>query len=451
MLLLEKVFEIINNSGLDYCIQNKYEIMPEKIPSDIDMMYRNASEADLDKIVQKIAKETELLITQKIVQSHYEFTYILSYPVPNSFFQLQLDFYETVSFGKFWNVVPGKDLLDNKRFYKCFFIPSPYDELRYLWIRRTIKNKIDYSYIEQSKQLIEQIPNYHQHLKENFGNELANIIVEIIKTENLDLFVDKYQLFFNKVMEISKMNINVLFWLKHFLFRISKYYPERVLRMCGMSIALLAPDGAGKSTVIKGISDTCLGSFYGIEHRYFRPRKFKNLGSYNRVNFKGEAVANDDPHGKKLHGVIKSLLRFLFYNLDFLFGYLLDINKLKMQKKLIIFDRYYYDYFVDMERYQYRLPKCFPAIFQFMIPNPDLVLILDAPAEIMYSRKKELPLSELGRQREGYLKLQKKVKHVVVINADQPIKKVIEDATQVIIERQADRIKRILKCEREKH
>lgn len=51
MLLLEKVFQTINESGLDYCIQNKYEMMPEEIPSDIDMMYRNADESFLDQLV----------------------------------------------------------------------------------------------------------------------------------------------------------------------------------------------------------------------------------------------------------------------------------------------------------------------------------------------------------------------------------------------------------------
>lgn len=56
MLLLEKVFQTINESGLDYCIQNKYEMMPEEIPSDIDMMYRNADESFLEQLVIKVAK-----------------------------------------------------------------------------------------------------------------------------------------------------------------------------------------------------------------------------------------------------------------------------------------------------------------------------------------------------------------------------------------------------------
>ena len=71
MLLLEKVFQTINESGLDYCIQNKYEMMPEEIPSDIDMMYRNADESFLDQLVIKVAKETRLLVTQKIVQGSF--------------------------------------------------------------------------------------------------------------------------------------------------------------------------------------------------------------------------------------------------------------------------------------------------------------------------------------------------------------------------------------------
>ena len=70
MMLLEKVFEIINERGLQYCIQNKYEMMPEEIPSDIDMMYKGASEEFLDKIVQKIDRETGLIVTQKICLCH---------------------------------------------------------------------------------------------------------------------------------------------------------------------------------------------------------------------------------------------------------------------------------------------------------------------------------------------------------------------------------------------
>ena len=66
MVLLEKIFDIINRSGLDYCIQNKYEMMPEEIQSDIDMMYRGAGEKDLDARVIRRDQETRRLIKRNI-------------------------------------------------------------------------------------------------------------------------------------------------------------------------------------------------------------------------------------------------------------------------------------------------------------------------------------------------------------------------------------------------
>ena len=153
MVLLEKIFDIINRSGLDYCIQNKYEMMAEEIPSDIDMMYRGAGEKDLDTLVIRIAQETRLLITQKIVQGYYEYTYILSYPAPESRFQLQLDFYRAISRKDFPNVMPAEDMLENKRFYKCFYVPDYFDELKYMFIRRTIKNDMKQEHLEIARNL----------------------------------------------------------------------------------------------------------------------------------------------------------------------------------------------------------------------------------------------------------------------------------------------------------
>ena len=69
MLLLEKVFKVINESGLDYCIQNKYEMMPEEIPSDIDMMYANADERFLDSMIGKKGEwKTKIFHTLYVLQ-----------------------------------------------------------------------------------------------------------------------------------------------------------------------------------------------------------------------------------------------------------------------------------------------------------------------------------------------------------------------------------------------
>ena len=102
--------------------------------------------------------------------------------------------------------------------------------------------------------------------------------------------------------------------------------PKRIFHKCGLSVAFIAPDGAGKSTVINRVKDTVSGSFYGVNLYYMRPHLFKNLGHYNKLNPTEEAATNDNSHGVVCDGVFKSAVRFFFYTLDFQFGTLLKIN-----------------------------------------------------------------------------------------------------------------------------
>lgn len=63
-------------------------------------------------------------------------------------------------------------------------------------------------------------------------------------------------------------------------------------------------------------------------------------------------------------------------------------------KQMIVFDRYYYDYFVDMKRYRYSLPQWFPHLFAWSIPTPDIIFILDGTPEVLYQRKKNCRLTK---------------------------------------------------------
>lgn len=442
MLLLEKVFNIINESGLDYCVQNKYEMMPEEIPSDIDMMYREASERDLDNIVSTVAKETNLLVTQKIVQDYGEYTYILSYPAPTSRFQLQLDFYRVISKGNIHNVLLSDELLDNKRFYKIFYIPGRYEELRYIIVRRTLKKDLTQIDLQKMSYLYE---NDFDSLENDFGKVTTNLIVESIQKNSTDIFYDNYKVFFESIVNLSKKKFGVKSKLNYIMFKLINYPTKRIAHKCGLSIAFLAPDGTGKSTVIEGISKTCSGSFYGVENLYFRPRLFRNLGHYNKINPSEEASTNSNPHGAKLHGKVKSMLRFIFYNFDFLLGTSCLIDRYKIKKKLVIFDRYYYDYYADMQRYQYSISKKWIDIFKFMIPTPDIVFILDAPSKIIHERKMELSIEEIEKQRIAFRRASDKIKNSIIINTNRDVKNVIEDVTKIILNEQAQKTKRIIK------
>lgn len=449
MVLLEKIFDIINGSGLDYCIQNKYEMMPEEIPSDIDMMYRGAGEKDLDALVIRIAQETRLLITQKIVQGYYEYTYILSYPAPESRFQLQLDFYRAISRKDFPNVMPAEDMLENKRFYKCFYVPDYFDELKYMFIRRTIKNDMKQEHLEIARNLYQHSPKiYYERLTAVFGAETAALIVESIDRLDTSIFEKNRERFRKSVKAISDRNCRSgKFQYLYKKFQISEVIPKRIIRKCGMSVAFLAPDGGGKTTAIRMVEDGCSGSFYGITKLYFRPHLLSNAGAYKPYHKTIEEKTNFDPHGKEPNGLLKSIARFFFYNLDFILGTWFKVDIMKIQKNLVIFDRYYYDYYADMKRYQYSLSPNFARAFAWSIPKPDLIFVLDAPADILYARKQELTLEEIERQRRIYRHFSEREPHAVLVDASRSPEEVARQITKTILRYKAKQTAKLLHCE----
>lgn len=446
MLLLEKVFEIINASGLQYCIQNKYEMMPEEIPSDIDMMYKDASEEFLDNLVNKVAKETGLIVTQKICQGYFEYTYIISYPCPQKYFQLQLDFYRAISRRGYLNIMPAEEMLENKRFYKCFYVPDPYIEFKYMWIRRTIKHDMNNEHIEIAKKLYLNNPEkYIERLKKDFGAEVSSLVLEILEKKDVEIFNRNFEVFNSAAKRISRKNASLPVRLKYTAFMLGTVIPKRILHKCGLSVAFIAPDGAGKSTVINRVKETVSGSFYGVNLYYMRPHLFKNLGHYNKLNPTEEAATNDNPHGVVCDGVFKSAVRFFFYNLDFQLGTLLKINRKKINKQLVIFDRYYYDYFADMKRYKYSLPAWFPAAFEWMIPKPDMIFVLDGNPEVLYERKKELPISELEKQCSVFHQLAQNRKNFYAINVNRDVDTIVDEVTETILQEMSRRTSRIMK------
>jgi thymidylate kinase len=447
MLLLEKVFEIINNSGLDYCVQNKYDQMPDQIPSDIDIMYRNASEEFLDGVMQIISEQTGLLITQKVVHDYYQYTYIFSIQAPQQEFRLQLDFYYALSFRKYTNLMPGKEMLESKRLYRgLFYIPSEYCELKYIWMRRTIKKDLSHEHINKARVLYNTNPKlFASKLKDDFGERLSAVIIEIISTGNIELFFKTLPLFKSTMKRISRENTSLSFYINLVAFTIFKVVPFRIFHTVGMSVAFIAPDGAGKSSVISYVRESCSGSFYGVETLYFRPHLLRNLGAYNVINANYEKSSNPCPHNVAKNSVFKSLVRYMFYNMDFVLGWLFKIWPLKIRKNLIVFDRYYYDYYADILRYAYNMPKNLPKAFEWLIPRPDVIILLTGDPTTISSRKKELTAEETEYQINRYRLYLKRNANCVEVNVDQPLDKVCNDVTKIILQKSAERVNRIMK------
>lgn len=442
-ILLTKMFDIMDEEFLNpYIVMNKYDEVPYKLPSDLDMCITPDDFVRLDSILSKIAKGIKLSIVQKIWHGYEKCAYILSPLEPTERFRLQLDFFTDFSVKNTPLLISYKDMQKETRQYGRFTIPNYRMEYVFLLMRRIFKNDFDAEHLRPIQDAMngnksEAFAFLYKYLDKPTA-EKVNRFVE--KGDILGLQLMQPQLW-KKLKLLSKHNSRGIYKIK-FRFNELKRLWYRIKYPVGYSVVLLSPDGGGKSSVFERLEETCWGCFHGITKMYFRPHILRNPGMLNPLNPVPESADNPDPHGKKPNGLVKSLIRYFYYNIDYILGYNLLVRKMNIQKKLVVFDRYYYDYFVDIRRYRYSFPSWIPKVFAWCIPTPDTIFILEGTPQILFNRKKELPLVEIERQVNAYHKIADKYKNAVIINVDEPLEKVVAKITHIILLRKAQRTAR---------
>lgn len=184
-------------------------------------------------------------------------------------------------------------------------------------------------------------------------------------------------------------------------------------------IALLGVDGSGKSTVLRELQSSLSGLPYrGIKVFHRRPGV-----AYRTIQNPAVPV----PHyGKPAYGTLASSLKLFVMVLDWHFGYWTKIRRQIREGYLVIADRHsLLDLLSDPLRYRYGGPHWLVQAAIRLVPMPDLILLLDAPLEVLLSRKREIPAEKLAELREAYLRLSNQMSGFSVIDASQPLEEVV--------------------------
>jgi thymidylate kinase len=220
----------------------------------------------------------------------------------------------------------------------------------------------------------------------------------------------------------------------------------------GFTVALIGPDGAGKTTVARH-----------LEQALQRPAVYLYMGDNPDASNRslpttrlaaalkrrmGRTVDNGPPdwnsertqrrHGRWIRGLrsAKSLLRVTNQLAEEYYRLLVAWRHLR-GGRIVLFDRHFYtDYYAwDVvggrgERTLAR--RIHGAVLSRTYPKPDLVLYLDAPPEVLFERKGEGTLQSLRQRREDYLSLGGHLSNFVVIDAGRELGQVVEAAREVI-------------------
>ena len=110
--------------------------------------------------------------------------------------------------------------------------------------------------------------------------------------------------------------------------------------------------------------------------------------------------------------------------------------------RLVIFDRYTFDALLPPPQRLSRLGRLRRWLLAHACPAPDLVLVLDAPGEVLYARKGEHSVAFLEQQRQRYLELQSYLPQTIVVDATRGAEEVRREATVAIWGRYINRLSR---------
>jgi thymidylate kinase len=172
-------------------------------------------------------------------------------------------------------------------------------------------------------------------------------------------------------------------------------------RRRGLTVALLGPDGVGKSTLVAGLAAA-----------YPAPVETIYMGMWQGA---------DRPGRTRLDAAVAIVVRPLRVWRRVARGAVHVARG-----RLVVFDRYTYDALLPITGSLRWLKRPYFWVLAHLAPRPDLVLVLDLPGEVAFARKGEFSPEGLEAVRQGFLALAPRV-GAEIVDASAPPEQVRAD------------------------
>jgi thymidylate kinase len=410
------------------CILHGYEEYPEYVGSDVDAICDNPtqlprvfSEREGPALVQVMQHETTAFyyVLHKSCGKYHVF---LSLDVSRDYRRDGRVFFR------------GEEFLERCKPFKFFRVPPPELEFAYLSVKRVAKGSLNDAQARRLSHLYAQNQRRCElQLLRFFPPEDAKLIVKAARSRGWGPVFERMSSLRRDMMD--KVRRERPLQVLRYKLGESRRLIKRILYPTGLMVAFLGADGSGKSTVIDRVGQDLAP--------VFRRRATYHLRPYLRKQ-KGKGLTITDPHLRPLRGRALSLAKLASWWVSYTVGYAIDLFPQLARSTLILFDRYYLDVLVDARRYRFGGSQWLAKLVWRVVPRPQVVILLDAPPEVLHTRKQEVLFEEIGRQREEYLKLVRGLPNGYVVDASKPLEEVVFDVETLLLDYLTERTARRL-------
>jgi thymidylate kinase len=425
---LYNLFAVLDAEDIRYCVLHSWEKLPERLTSDLDIAVHPDDAVKLPWLIGSLKSQGYIPVQlfNYQVNAHYFVFSWRSGIVVNS---IAVDIIFEHRRGGL--IIPsGRELVSGRRRNGLFWIPAPDTEFTYLLAKKVIKGTVSPQQARRLQWLVNDLgfARAKKLVERLFPRKYQATVVEACATARLD---DLFATLKNQTWKTSAARNPI---------RLAKYLAadgvrrlRRWLQPTGLFVVVLGPDGSGKSTVINHV--------VGVTGPMFRRHKFFHWRPALLWGRKHDGDTTQ-PHSRPVHSSLWSTARLFGHLLDYWLGYCISIRPSLARSSLVVFDRYFQDVIADPKRYRFGGPGWLVRLLGRLVPKPDLCIILDAPVDVIFSRKREVAAQELQSQKVEYLRIANHDRRSRVIDAAAPLPQVVAAVAEAVQQHLAERFEK---------